>query len=86
MLRYEALDADTLRVLAMDERTVADDVRSGTVAGSSSEWKDSATGKPVLAVTLDAPTPALRAYLEKRGDGIYRADRPLILRRVAMAR
>lgn len=83
VLRYQAIDEDTLRVLSMDERTVADDVRSGAVAGSSSEWKDDATGKPSLAVTLDAPTPALRAYLEKRGDVIYRADRPLVLRRVA---
>ena len=77
VLRYDLPDADTLRVLSMDEKKAAVDVRSGAVKGKASESKDG-----VVTVTIDAATTALRAYLESRGDGVFRTERPLVLRRI----
>jgi hypothetical protein len=84
VVRYEMPDADTLRVIGMEEKAVAADVRSKAVPGSVSETKDEAAGKTTLDVTIDASTEVLRAYLEKRGDAILRPERPLVLRRIRM--
>jgi hypothetical protein len=81
ILRYEAPDADTLHVVSMDENVVAADVRAGAVEGGVSEWIEAST-KTMLAVTLNGSTGALRAYLERRAGGIWRADKPLVLRRL----
>jgi hypothetical protein len=84
VFRYEVPDADTLRVVGMDENVVAAEVRAQTVAGDVSEWTDENTGKEMVAVTLSGSTRELRAYLEKRADGIWRADKPLVLRRLSL--
>jgi hypothetical protein len=84
VFRYEAPDADTLRVVGMDENVVAADVRAQTVAGEVTEWTDENTKKDMVAVTLSGPTGELRAYLEKRADGIWRAGKPLVLRRLPL--
>jgi hypothetical protein len=84
LMRYEMEDADTVRVLSMEEAPVAADVRAGVVAGGVVEPKAPADPKGPPTVTLDVPTGVLRAYLEKRGDGIYRRDRPLVLRRLRL--
>jgi hypothetical protein len=85
VLRYDLSDPDTLRVLAMEEKVVAADVRAGVIAGGV---KEPETDPPAVGegttVTLDVPTAVLRAYLEKRGDDIYRRERPLVLRRVPL--
>lgn len=80
LLRYELPDADTIRVLGMEVQAVADDVKAGKVSGTAHAPKSGGTDP--LTVVLDAATPALRSYLAARGDGIWRGDQPLILRRV----
>jgi hypothetical protein len=82
VFRYEVLDRDTIRVLGMDENKVDADVKSGDVSGRSDHWTTKGDGKSHVAVTLDGSTAALRQYIERRGDGIYAADRPLVLRRL----
>ena len=81
VVRYETPDADTLRILAMDEKAVGADVKAGAVEGSAPEPKE---GGRDVTVTLTATTTALRAYLEKRGDAIWKADAPLVLRRLRL--
>jgi len=81
-VRYSLDDPDTLRVVGFDERAVAADVRAGAVAGTAPSEKDSADPHATVLVRLKVTTPALRAYLEKRGDAVARADRPLVLRRL----
>jgi len=84
LVRYTVDDPDTLRVVGFDERLVAADVRAGTVAGSAPSEKETADPAATVLVTLKATTPALRAYLEKRGDAVARNDRPLVLRRLRL--
>jgi hypothetical protein len=85
VLRYDVLDEGrTLRVLGMNEETVAADVRDNAVRG---EVKDQALpyGTETLRiVVLTETTTALRDYLAVRGDEIYRKDRPLLLRRLVV--
>jgi hypothetical protein len=83
VFRYEVLDVDTIRVLAMDENKVAADVKSGVVSGQAERWTTD-DGKSHVAVTLDGSTAVLRQYVERRGDEVYATDRPLVLRRVRM--
>jgi hypothetical protein len=85
VLRYDMPDDSTVRVLAMDERTVAADVRAEGVAGKVEESKGPSDGEPTLTVTLTPATALLRAYLELRGDDVYRKDRVLVLRRVRLS-
>jgi hypothetical protein len=82
VLRYEAPDADTLIVRSLEEKTLAADVRGKAIAGEVEETKQDGGGDPLLAVTLKASTADLRAFLGKRGDAIFRADAPLVLRRL----
>jgi hypothetical protein len=82
VLRYEVPDADTVIVRGMQEKAVASDVRAGAIAGDVSESKAAEGSAPVLTVTLKASTADLRAFLARRGDAIYRADSPLVLRRL----
>lgn len=84
VLRYEVVDADTIRVVAMDESKVAADVKAGDVAGRSDTWTTKDDGKSHLAVTLEGSTDVLRAYVDRRGDDVYAADRPLVLKRVQL--
>jgi hypothetical protein len=77
-------DSCLLMRYEMEEAPVAADVRAGVVAGGVVEPKAPADPKGPPTVTLDVPTGVLRAYLEKRGDGIYRRDRPLVLRRLRL--
>ena len=84
VLRYTMPDGDTLRVLGMSEKTVAADVRAGKVPGRVDESKGILGGEPTLNVTLEATTTALRAYLESRGEAVFKADKPLVLRRLSV--
>lgn len=78
VLRYDLPDADTLRVLGMDEKKAAADVHSGAVSGTTSDPKKEGP----MTVTIDASTAALRTWLAARGDDLYRTDHPLVLRRL----
>jgi hypothetical protein len=82
VMRYAMPDGDTLRLVGLDRKAVAEEVRSRAIAGSVSEEKSEAGGEPVLTVTLEAKTRELRAWLEKAGDRILTTDKPLVLRRV----
>ena len=82
VVRYDMPDGDTLRVLGMEEKTVASDVRAGKIPGSVSESKEPPGVEPKITVTLETSTAVLRAYLEQRGDGVFGADKPLVLRRL----
>jgi hypothetical protein len=84
VLRYEMPDADTLRVLAMDEKAVAADVRAEKLAGTVAESKKDGGGEPDLTVTLTASTTVLRAYLDQRGDDVMKTAKPLVLRRLRL--
>lgn len=84
IMRYEMPDGDTLRVLSMEEKTVAADVRAGKILGTVSESKEPPGAEPTLTVGLTASTTALRAYLEQRGDGVFRSEKPLVLRRLRL--
>lgn len=81
VLRYDVPEEGVLRVLAMDVPTVAKDVREGRIPGQAPPPKPGASEDSVL-VTLSANTPALRAWLEQAGDGLFADGKPLVLRRL----
>jgi hypothetical protein len=82
VVRYE-LEGEVLRVLGMDAEVVTKDVRAGAVAGRATERKEGELSF-VRTVTLEATTPVLRAWLEKRGDALWKKDEPLVLRRLKL--
>jgi hypothetical protein len=84
VLRYAMPDDDTLRVVAMSEKEAAADVRAGKIAGRVQESKGAKDAEPTLNVTLEATTTALRAYLDSRGEGVFKSDKPLVLRRLRL--
>ena len=84
LLRYTMPDGDTLRVLGMSEKETAADVRAGKVPGRVDESKSAGSGEPTLNVTLQATTTVLRAYLGSRGEAVFKADKPLVLRRLSV--
>lgn len=79
VVRYELADADTLRVVALDETKVAADVRASKVVG---EVVDGVGAGATPTVTLDVPIGVLRAWLEARADAVVRGDEPLVLKRL----
>lgn len=83
VMRYEMPDASTLKVIALDEKTVAEEVRGG-LGGTVEETKGADGKVSSVLVTLSLTTDALRGWLEKRGDAVLAKDRPLVLRRVRM--
>jgi hypothetical protein len=83
VLRYDVPEPGVLRVLGMDVPTVAKDVNEKKVAGTVPPSEPGADPESVL-VTLSASTEALRAWLESRGDALFKADKPLVLRRLVL--
>jgi hypothetical protein len=83
VVRYQVEGADLLRVLGMDEGVVAKDVNAGTIPGRAPEPKPGEDAS-ARTVTLEATTPVLRAWLEKRGDALWKKDEPLVLRRLKL--
>jgi hypothetical protein len=85
ILRYDLPDGDTLRLRPMDEDAVARDVGEGKIQGEVSEVSPAKEGRPAShLVALSATTTALRAYLEARGETIFRTGKPLVLRRLRL--
>ncbi len=82
VMRYDLPDGQTLRVLAMEEKAVAEDVRAGKVPGTVQESKAPDGTVSSVHVTLSAGTEALRSYLSRRGDSAFAKDRPLVLKRL----
>jgi hypothetical protein len=86
ILRYEVPEPGVLHVFAMDEKAVKKDVVEKRIAGTAPEPKPdgSAFDWKVESITLSASTPALRAWLEARGDALFPSDTPLVFRRLEM--
>jgi hypothetical protein len=83
VMRYDVPEEGTLRVLAMNEGEVAKDIQAGKIAGTVKEAKlDNPGGTTMVAVS--ATIDALRAYLASRGDAVFKADKPLVLKRVGL--
>jgi hypothetical protein len=80
VVRYDA-SASAVRVVALDEKAVAAQVRAGSVPGKVEETLVKG-GPPIVNVALTAPTPDLRAWLEGQGDAVFPTDRALALRRL----
>jgi hypothetical protein len=79
--RYEVPEPGVLRILVMDVPTVAKDVNEKKVSGTvppPGQWETPDT----VTINLSATTYALRAWLEGRGDAVFKVDKPLVLRRI----
>jgi hypothetical protein len=80
VVRYDVPEEGTLRVLAMSEEEVAKDIQAGKIAGTVKEAKLDSTAMVAVSATIDA----LRAYLASRGDAVFKADKPLVLKRISL--
>jgi hypothetical protein len=81
IFRYDLSQDGVLRVLGMDVPTVAKDVKEEKIAGIAPTPEPNAPPDSVT-VKLSASTSALRAWLESRGEALFKADKPLVLKRL----
>jgi hypothetical protein len=72
---YEREGAGTLRLFALDDRIVGEDVRAGKVPGQ-------VVGSVIQVVLLTADTPRLREYVSSRGREIVSTKNPKVYRKV----
>lgn len=82
ILRYDVSEPGVLRVLGMDETAVKKDVTEKRIAGTAPETKPGEAPAKDEVINLSATTYALRAWLESRGDALFKTGKPFVLRRL----